>query len=150
MVDGARGESNQGGGGRLVPWHAGGVVPLEVESRAQLERMLAQGAEIRAEWSVRCEIGPDWIGAGRFFSFWVGEEPLDEHCMGHRLLAQAIIDHFALPESHEDEATHGDGTIERRGDALWIDYEWSRGVPYQYPSASGIDEAVIELPPEPA
>ncbi len=117
-----------------------------IDSRAALEQVLASGSVIRAEWAVRCSIGPDWIGAGRSFDFWVDDVPLDRECVGYQLLAQGIVDCFALPPSHEREATHGTAIIERRGDALWIDYEWSRGVPYAYPSATGMDEAVFVLP----
>lgn len=123
-------------------------MPVELQSRAQIERMLADGVVIGVEWSVRCPIGPDWIGAGRFVELWVGDEPVDEACVGYRLLARAIIDHFALPESHEDEATFGEGVIELREGALWIDYEWSRGVPYDYSSASDSGKAVLALPAE--
>lgn len=119
-----------------------------VDSRAALEHLLASGSVIRAEWAVLCPIGPDWIGAGRRFDFWLDDVPLERECAGHRLLAQGIVECFALPPSHEHEATFGAAIIERRGEALWIDYEWSRSVPYRYPSAMGMDEAVFVLPAE--
>ena len=116
-----------------------------VESRGALEDMLANGSVIRAEWAVLCPIGPDWIGAGRRFEFWIDDVEVDPECVGHRVLARGIVEHFGLPESHEDEATFGAAIIERRGEEVWIDYEWSRGGPYAYPAATGVDEAGFVL-----
>lgn len=119
-----------------------------IASRDVLERLLERGSVIRAEWAVLCAIGPDWIGAGRRFEFWLDDVPIDDACAGHRLLARGIVEHFGLPEAHEHEATFGAAIIERRGEALWIDYEWSRGVPHANAAATGIDEAVFVLPGE--
>jgi len=121
---------------------------ISIDSRDALERSLANGSVIRSKWAVLCEIGPDWIGAGRRFEFWVDDVPLDRQCIGHQLLARAIVERFALPLAHEREATWGSAIIERHGDGLWIDYEWSRGVPYDHPAATDVGEGRFELPRE--
>jgi hypothetical protein len=95
---------------------------------------------------VLCAIGPEWIGAGRRFEFWIDEEPIENGCTVHALRSRAIVERFELPASHETEATHGRAAIEQRGDTLWIAYEWSRAVPSQHAAAADFGEGAFELP----
>ena len=119
---------------------------IHIASRAELDALLDAGEGIRATWTVRCSIGPAWIGAGRRIELRVGDALMDESCEGHRLLAAAIVACFELPEAHEDEVTYGHGWIARVGGRLEIDYEWSRSVPYADSSAFEVDTRELTLP----
>lgn len=109
--------------------------PIVVE---QLETLLAliEQADFWVNGEVRCEIGPEWIGGGRFIQFYLARQPLADTPL-HDRLKQALVESLRIPETSEDAVVSGEGTITRKGDVLEIDFEWSSAVPYMYPDDGG-------------
>jgi hypothetical protein len=115
--------------------------PIVVE---QLEALLAliEQAEFWVKWEVLCEIGPEWIGGGRFIQFYLALQPLADTPM-HDRLKHALVESLGIPETSGDAVVSGEGTITRNGDVLEIEFEWSATVPYMYPHDGGHGAAVL-------
>jgi len=115
--------------------------PIVVE---ELEALLAliEQADFWVKWVVRCEIGPEWIGGGRFIQFYLARQPLANTPL-HDRLKHALVESLRVPETSGDAVISGGGTITRKGDALEIEFEWSAAVPYMYPHDSGHGTAAL-------
>ncbi|MEL6188066.1 MAG: hypothetical protein AAFU79_25870 [Myxococcota bacterium] len=102
-------------------------------------RMLASaldgGAEISARWKTTSDVGPGWSGSGRSVSLEGFEAPPEVLAA----IEAALVRFFGLPPTSPDLYWSGDGVIEREGDLLVVDYEYSCGVPYDQPVFYDID-----------
>ncbi|MCA9032493.1 MAG: hypothetical protein KDA66_16875, partial [Planctomycetaceae bacterium] len=87
------------------------------------------------EWHVRCDIGPDWIGAGREIRFYLEQRPLAGNSF-HQYLKDILVQALSIPDECPDAVINGYGTITRVLDVLEIEYEWSEAVPYMDPRES--------------
>ena len=102
--------------------------PIVVEHLEALLALIEQ-AEFWVKWEVRCEIGPEWIGGGRLIQFYLARQPLADTPM-HDQLKHALVESLRIPETSGDAVVSGEGTINRKGDVLEIEFEWSAAVPY--------------------
>ena len=105
-----------------------GIQPIVVD---ELETLLAliEQAVFLVQWEVRCEIGPEWIGGGRFIQFYLARQPLANTPV-HDRLKHALVESLGVPETSGNAVVHGEGTITHKGDVLEIEFEWSAAVPY--------------------
>lgn len=115
--------------------------PIVVEQLVALLALIEQ-ADFRVKWEVRCEIGPEWIGGGRFIQFYLALQPLANTPM-HDRLKHALVESLRIPETCGDAVVSGEGTITRKGDVLEIEYDWSAAVPYMYPQDGGHGTATL-------
>ncbi len=108
---------------------------------------LAGGLTIEARFGVHSDIGPGWIGGGRYFMFTLecaGRRLLlDDESPAHRVLREALTMCFRLPLSTEPDNLSFDGEITRDGDRLVLGYEWTMGAPYSERPRVDSDEATF-------
>ena len=111
---------------------------------ADIESLLAllDQFDLWGKWWVRCEVGPDWIGAGRSIQFYLGERPLADTAL-HTYLKGELVNVLDIPERCEDALIVGEGDIFRKRTVLEVEYEWWEAVPYMYPREVQAGKAVL-------
>ena len=84
---------------------------------------------LTVKWTVRCAIGPDWIGGGRNICFYLDNIPLPDSEF-HNDLIGLIIDKLAIPSDSGDKVIKGKGTLKYFDSKLLVEYSTEANIPY--------------------
>jgi hypothetical protein len=109
----------------------------------ELLASLTAGHEVSVKFGVRDEIGPDWIGGGRFFHFTdQGEGSVAGPALDQ--LVAWLISACSLPDEPPGGANiNFSGDLLVRANALLFEGEWSFGLTYEYPLAYDEEEFMV-------
>ena len=121
---------------------------VSIESHLQFRELLRTSC-VSVAWSVRCEIGPDWMGGGRDVKlFQNGNQLSGTHC---DKLISAIIAAASIPSESSDSVISGEGEISLHNEKLMLEFEWDDTVPYDCTRNSGHGTVELEglsFPPD--
>ena len=115
--------------------------PTEVRDLETLVGLVDQD-RISVDWTVNCEIGPEWMGSNRALTFYVDGNPIAENPLTQRL-ANALVDALSIPATSKDHVISGEGDLRRRGTVIEIVYDWNSTIPYDW--SSGTCGGVVEI-----
>lgn len=95
---------------------------------AELKEAL-NSKELRVEWSVRCKIGPEWIGSEREISFYLNDQVLGDSPI-HEMLIYALIKSVNIPDTSEVYMIKGEGELRIADNSLVVHYQMEYNIPY--------------------
>ncbi|MDJ1497636.1 hypothetical protein QNI19_32150 [Cytophagaceae bacterium DM2B3-1] len=102
-----------------------------INSIQELKSVLKSKA-LTVKWTVRCDIGPDWIGGGRNVKLYLDNELLDDSEF-HNMLIQSLITTLNIPLSTVDDVIDGNGDIKIINSNLVVRYSTQSYTPYDWP-----------------
>lgn len=123
---------------------------MRIDEPEQLRHALDAGQTGQVRWTVRPEIGPDWIGGGRTV-----EVLLDSVVLAQTpfltALCVALCAAVPVPETSEDDVIKADGELTWSAAGWVVQYDGHRAVPYDWPRPiAGTVVFAVDYSPAPA
>lgn len=102
--------------------------PFVVGDLATFYELVNQG-RVSVGWTVYPDVGPEWIGSCRKLDFFVDSRPLLQNQFALQL-AELLMAGLQIPDSSPDHVISGEGWVRQNGNAIEVEYEWSKAIPY--------------------